>query len=614
MDLDRTYRNIVETSPDGIWVLDLEGRTIYANPAMAELYGVPHREVGRLTVFDTLDEDGQVQFAEHLRQVRAGQHNDAEVEVLFRRRDQSRVWMMVRESLLRDAAGNVTGMLHRFTDYTERRNELEALANSQSKLREAQRIARLGSWTWDLGLGRVTLSDMSLPHAEDEHSFAMGAATVGDRLLAVHPDDRNRVLAEVREILASLEHFELEARIALDDDWRWTRVRGIVNRDSSGTVVRVSGTHQDVTEEKRVQDALRDEINQSAFMRTVSVAANEAHTIGDVLALARPALLAHDDWERVCAFVVEDDGRLLSMEGDAYPEEIELAERARHVGHAIWSQDRLTIAFPIRLGQRTFGVATITSAPPLVRHKMIENMVEAVAVQLGRVAEREEAQRVLADARDAAMDASKQKSEFLATMSHEIRTPLNGIIGLNDLMLRTTLDPEQQRLASGIRVASRSLLDVINDVLDFSKIEGGQLEIEDVELEVRPLLDQVTHVVGSMAREGGVELVISCLPDVPTSGTGDPTRLSQVLLNLLSNAVKFTPGGDVLLQVSVEARAAEQVMLRFEVRDTGIGIQADQVDRLFDPFTQADASTTRRFGGTGLGLAIAKEVVAALGG
>ena len=475
MDLDPIYRDIVETSPDGIWVLDLEGRTIYANPAMAELCGVPLNEVGRMTVFDTLDEQGKLQFADHLRKVREGTHNEAEVEVLFHRRNGSSVWILVRESLLRDTDGEVTAMLHRLTDYTERRGQIEDLARSQRELREAQRIARLGSWSWNTLTGRATFTDGSTADGKHVHSVSVGLASYGEVLESVHPEDRHRVLADVRQTLADASDFEIDARIAVAAGWQWTRVRGIVIRDGAGAVVRVSGTHQDVSEEKKVESALRDEINQSAFMRTVSVAANEAHTIRDVLALARPALLAHDDWERVCAFVVDDEGRLSSMEGDASPAEIGLAERARQEGHAIWSEDRLTIAFPVKLGERTFGVATIASAPPLVRHTMIENMVEAVAVQLSRVAEREEAQRVLAAARDDAMAASKHKSEFLATMSHEIRTPLNGIIGLNDLMLRTDLDPEQRRLASGVRVASRSLLDVINDVLDFSKIEGGQL-------------------------------------------------------------------------------------------------------------------------------------------
>ena len=244
---------------------------------------------------------------------------------------------------------------------------------------------------------------------------------------------------------------------------------------------------------------------------------------------------------------------------------------------------------------------------------MIQTMVEAVALQLGRVAERERAARSLADAHEAAVAASRGKSEFLATMSHEIRTPLNGIIGLNDLLLRSTLQPEQLRLSSGVQVASRALLGVINDVLDFSTIEAGRLELKQVDFEVRPLLDQVPQTLAASALEAGVELVMTCHPDVPEVVTGDPARLYQVLVNLVSNAVKFTVSGEVLVLVT-GSRDGDVVPLRVEVRDTGIGIEPAQVPRLFEPFTQADTSSTRRFGGTGLGLAISREIVGALGG
>ncbi|WP_232679146.1 hybrid sensor histidine kinase/response regulator [Nocardioides sp. R-C-SC26] len=370
-----------------------------------------------------------------------------------------------------------------------------------------------------------------------------------------------------------------------------------------------------------VEAALRDEVNQSAFMRTVATIANEAHSLREVLALARPALVAHDDWRRACGFVIEPsgadgatDGDLLAVDDDATAEEIALAEMAREARRPVWDTARLMIAFPIMLGDSVHAVGTITSDPPLTRHAMIEQMVTDVAVQLSRVAEREETARRLAEARDAAMEASRQKSDFLATMSHEIRTPLNGIVGLNELLLRTSLDGEQHRFASGIQVASRALLDVINDVLDFSKIEGGQLEIERVEVDVRSVMDQVVRMLAANARDRHVDLIVACDHDIPTAALGDPTRISQVLLNLLSNAVKFSPGGSVELHAGVESRLDDDVVIRFEVRDTGIGIEPDQVARIFEPFTQADASTTRRFGGTGLGLAIARAVVAAMGG
>ncbi|MXG88659.1 hybrid sensor histidine kinase/response regulator [Nocardioides flavescens] len=509
MDLADLYRDIVETSPDGIWVVDLDGRTVYANPEIARIHGIPESDLPDLTVFDTLDEQGRTQFAAHLDDVRGGRIHDHEVEVQWVRRDGSIVWVLCRESAMRDDEGRTVALLHRYSDFTERRRMIDSLRASE--------------------------------------------------------------------------------------------------------------------------EALEDQIAQNTVMQAVASAANEAHALDEVLDRCRHLVLLHDDWERARAFVPDDEGRMsafFTSEADRAADaddpfaasELELAQRCYDDRHLVWDERRLTVAFPISLDDTVYAVIAITSAPPLYRHQMVENMVTLAAEQLSRVVERELHQAALAAARDSAMEASRQKSDFLATMSHEIRTPLNGVIGLNDLLMRTALSPEQQRLVSGTQVASRTLLDLINDILDFSKIEAGRLELERRDFEVRPLLHHVAGLLGGAARAKGIDLVVECDDPVPPVLSGDPTRLAQVVTNLVSNAVKFTERGGVRVcarlddQPSTVDDAAGVVRMHVEVTDTGVGVSPEKLRGLFDPFTQADSSTTRVYGGTGLGLAISREIVEAMGG
>ena len=626
MELGTLYRDIVEASPDAIWVFDLEGRVLYANPALVALFGAGEEGMVGLTVFDTLDDAGKAQFAEHLRVLRTGVANAAEVESMFVRRDGTAVWVILSEAFLRGPDGEVVGVVHRMSDYSERRQAVDDLTVGRARLAEAQRITRIGSWEWDLETNQIWASDELRDLFRMPPDMATG--TFEEFLLGVHEDDRDAVDSAVRGALETGGSFVFVAQVLrADGTWMWTRGRGVAHLDDNGRVTHMYGTHQDVTETKLAEIALEDQVRQNTLMQVVASAANEAATLVDVLAQARHLVLLHDDWERGRAFLPNEDRTGLEplyitdqdrADDHATPEatamELALAERAFRERRSVWDDAKLTIAFTVEYADEVVAVVTMTSAPPLYRFELIQSMVEQVAVQLGRVAERERVQRELADARDGALAASRQKSEFLATMSHEIRTPLNGVIGLNDLLLRSDLDADQLRLASGVQVASRALLSVINDVLDFSKIEAGKLELEQLDFEVRPVFEQVASVLGETARARGLELMVSCHPDVPEVLAGDPTRLAQVLTNLGSNAVKFTAEGQVVVRATAEPDADGGTLLRVSVADTGVGVPEVDVDTLFEAFTQADASTTRRFGGTGLGLAISKEIVEALGG
>ncbi|PLS79714.1 MAG: histidine kinase, partial [Chloroflexi bacterium] len=229
------------------------------------------------------------------------------------------------------------------------------------------------------------------------------------------------------------------------------------------------------------------------------------------------------------------------------------------------------------------------------------------------IAARQRVGEAMAQARDQALEASRLKSEFLATMSHEIRTPMNGVIGMTELLLDTPLDDDQREFATVVRDSGQALLTIINDILDFSKIEAGKLVLDRVDFEVRAVVEGVAEILSAKASEKGLSLFTFIAPEIPPV-QGDPGRLRQILLNLVGNAVKFTAAGEIVVQAALESADDSEIRLRFTVQDTGIGLSEPARARLFEPFTQADSSTTRKYGGTGLGLAISKRLVELMDG
>ncbi|MBW3651755.1 MAG: response regulator, partial [Actinobacteria bacterium] len=373
--------------------------------------------------------------------------------------------------------------------------------------------------------------------------------------------------------------------------------------DASGAVVGASSIGHDVSERERAEELLRQQ-------------AESLRELGELLELTHDAIIVRDAGGRISFWNAgaqrrygwsseEAVGRvsheLLDTEFPLPLDDIEviLVADGRWEGELVHST---------RDGRR-IHVASRWALRPGAGARQ-----EAVLEINTDITAQKRAQRELTGAKEEAERANRAKSEFLANMSHEIRTPMNGVIGMTGLLLDTDLTAEQREYAETVRGSADALLTIINDILDFSKIEAGRMELEEIDFDLLRAVEEVADLLAERAERKGLEMMVAVAPGTPRTVKGDPGRLRQILINLVGNAIKFTDSGEVVVRVAPDGQDAEAMSVRFEVQDTGIGIRPEVSDRLFTSFSQADVSTTRRYGGTGLGLAICRQLSELMGG
>ena len=594
---ERKFRSIFEQSPLGILLYDEpSGRIVEMNERFTQIIGRSRAKLVLAGWKPFTHPDDLPAELDHLARMRAGETNGYQMEKRYLRPNGSVVWIHLTVATVTLATEHPL-YLGLVEDITARKVAETALRYSEERYRamvESQDDA-VCRWLPDSTLTFVNQAYQQRFAAPDE-------SLIGRQWFEFIPEtDRAAVAARYAELAANPDklHYEHPVR-SCDGAIHWLQWVDVPLLDEQGRCVEFQSVGRDITERKQMEEALRaseDSLNKAQAIARIGswkldIPSGHLTWSQEIYRLFGLPPDSPATFDTFAASIHEADrARVLAEWAAAVAGATYVTEhRIRSGGEVRWVRERAEIARDAA-GVAVFAVGTVQD-----------------------ITERKRYEQELHQAREAAEAASRAKSEFLAHMSHEIRTPLNGVLGLAQVLNREPLTANQSDMVGRIQSAGQSLLAILNDILDLSKIEAGQLRLEPRPFALTTLLSRLQSLLGPTAQAKGLQLTIST-PPAPLGGLcGDALRLEQVLVNLVSNALKFTERGKVVVQVEVCVTGESAVRLRFTVRDTGIGMAPEVLDRLFTPFTQADSGITRQFGGTGLGLAICKRLVELMGG
>ena len=520
---------------------------------------------------------------------------------LCRRKDGREFQVSVTGSPLINSAGEVEALSAILRDISKQKDAEEAIHDSEERFRVMADGCPAVMW--------VTNAEGGIQFINRAYRELIGTTyeeTEGHKWqVALHPEDSARYVEAFQRAVRDHTPLRAEARARrADGEWRWMASYAEPRFSTDGEFLGLVGLSLDITERKRTEDALR---SSEVRLRGITDSAQDGIVMMDprgTISYWNPAAQSilgylHEEaiGKNLHRLLVPE--RYLAAHRAAFPE-FSRNGRGNAVGQTVEMAAR-------RKDGREITVDISLSAIRL------NDGWHAVGI-IRDITSRKLAEAAEQEAKRRAEAATRAKSEFLANMSHEIRTPMNGVIGMTGLLLDTDLTDDQRLYAETVRASGESLLAIVNDILDFSKIEAGRLDLATMDFDLQSLLDDFAATLAVRAHEKRLEFCCVADPEVPTLLAGDPGRLRQILTNLAANAVKFTQKGEVAVRVSLEQKEETGCLLRFSVRDTGIGIPADKIGILFAKFSQVDASTTRTYGGTGLGLAISKQLATMMGG